>query len=138
MSIRHLKSNVAPKSPRWAFHHRAGRLRRAESDGARSRPEADGRGAHIVDAGDGGLVAPDLAATAVPDLSRQPPPRDYSRPATKIGKLLSTRDMRDDEGVGGPVWTAVLGDNTSEAVRQFMGLVLAFIFLSAVIFWLLA
>lgn len=138
MSIRHLKSNGELKSPRWAFHHGAGRLRRVESDGTRRRPVAEGQRAHIVDAGDGGLVAPDLAATPSPDRTRQPPPHDYSRPKAKFGTLLSSRDMRDEDGAGGPVWLAVLGDNTSEAMRQFMGLVLAFIFLSAVFFWFLA
>ncbi len=137
MSIRHLKSNVEQKSPRWAFHHGAGRLRRAESDDTGSRLVAEGQREQIVDAGDGGLVAPDLAATPVPDRSRQPSPHDYSRPATKISKLLSAQAMRDEDGAGGPVWLAVLGDNTSEAMRQFMGLVLAFIFLSAVFFWFL-
>ena len=137
MSIRHLKSSVEQKSPRWAFHHGAGRLRRTEGDGTHSRSVAEGSRTQIVDAGDGGLVAPDLEATPVPDRSRQPAPHDYSRPATKIGKLLSVEPMRDEDCSGGPVWLAVLGDNTSEAMRQFMGLVLAFIFLSAVFFWFL-
>ncbi|MBZ7924711.1 hypothetical protein LAC81_28660 [Ensifer adhaerens] len=138
MSIRQSKSNVEPKTPRWAFHHGAGRLRRAGSDEARSRPTNEAQQAQIVDAGDGGLVAPDLAGDLAPDRNHQPPPHDYSRASLKRGKLPAAQNMRDEDGAGGPVWLAVLGDNTSEAMRQFMGLVLAFIFLSAVFFWFLA
>ncbi|WP_429809703.1 hypothetical protein [Ensifer sp. B1-9] len=138
MSIRQLKSSVELKSPRWAFHHGAGSLRRAQGAEARSWAVKEEPRAQVVDAGDGGLVAPDLDASLEPDRSRQPSPHDYSRPAVKLGKLGSIQDMRDEDCSGGPVWLAVLGDNTSDAMRQFIGLVLAFIFLSAVFFWFLA
>ena len=138
MAIRHLKTHVELKSPRWAFHHGAGRIRRAEGGDAGGRATAEEPRAQVVDAGDGGLVAPDLDATLEPDRSHQPSPHDYSRQPVKLGKLVSVQDMRDEDCSGGPVWLAVLGDNTSDAMRQFIGLVLAFIFLSAVFFWFLA
>lgn len=137
MAIRHSKPNVE-KSLRWAFHHGATHFRRAKTDDTRSRSEAEEEREHIVDAGDGGLVAPELAGAPASDLSRQPPPHDYSRRTPKLDALVSVDDMRDEDGAGGPIWTAVLGGNTSDAMRRFALLIGAFVFISAVLFWLLA
>jgi hypothetical protein len=136
MSIRHVKSDPQSKPQRWAFHHGAGRLR--ARDATRDGSTTQERLLPVVDAGDGGLVAPDLSGSLAPHRNRQPPPHDYSRPAVGRDALASIRDMRDEDCSGGPIWVALLGDNTSEGMRQFMGLVLAFIFLSAVFFWFLA
>ncbi len=136
MAIRRSKSDSSPKALRWAFHHGAGRLR--QDDAARDRPAIEAGRAQVVDAGDGGLVAPDLSAAPAADRNRQPPPHDYSRRPAGREALASIEDLRDQDCTGGPIWVALLGDNTSEAMRQFMGMVLAFIFLSAVFFWFLA
>lgn len=143
MSVRHLKSSMTLKSPRWAFHHGAGRMRRTELDAAPSQSvegqlAAEGQPAQVVDAGDGGLVAPDLAGSSLPDRIHQPPPRDYSRPPAKLEALADISNMRDEDGAGGPLWAALLGSNTSEAMRRFIGLMIVFIVVSALFFWLIA
>ncbi|WP_043623461.1 hypothetical protein [Ensifer sp. ZNC0028] len=136
MSIRHVKSDLQSKPQRWVFHHGAGRLR--AGDATRNQPTTEGRPAPVVDAGDGGLVAPDLSGSLASHRNRQPPTHDYSRRTVGREALASIRDLRDEDCSGGPIWVALLGDNTSEGMRQFIGLVLAFIFLSAVFFWFLA
>lgn len=138
MSIRHSKSSVRlrPKPLRWAFHHGAGRLNRARGDDRRF--ETEEQRTHIVDAGDGGLVAPDLSSTSDYVRDRQPPPHDYSQPAGRLAALIPAYELRDEDGAGGPIWAALLGSNTSEAMRRLAQIIFVLVIAFAVVFWLLA
>lgn len=123
MSIRHSKSEAAAhlKPPRWAFHHGVTRLRRADASDRRRQPPPDDGAAHVVDAGDGGLVAPEPEDAPASEPRRQPPPRDYSRRTRKRDELGPVHGMHGD-GV---------------AMRRLALMIGVFAFASAVLIWLM-
>ena len=127
MSIRHVKSDPQSKPQRWAFHHGAGRLR--AGDATRDGSTTQERLSPVIDAGDGGMVAPDLSGSLAPHRNLQPPPHDYGRPAVGRDALASIRDMRDEDcsggegrgGVGGGVLGGWCGEDGWEIVLNRSG-----------------